>query len=495
MSLLESARRADVTPWYLRTSEPDLTSEFRPSPAGPITDGQLTGGPVPHVGAGRTLQTIRLGMDIGGTFFKGQREAGEVFSLNTRFDPRPVVIVSHPDHIKSLVTQPDLAPSVTGESPIRPIVGLSVLTATGAQHRRQRKLLMPPFHGEAIAAYREQIRAATARELDGWSTGAPFSIAPAAQAITLDVIMAGIFGIEGEMTDAEASLRERVLWLLRMSMSRLALIGELINAGRQEPVGLLKWALVSVDRAVYAVIRERRAEHVPGERNDILSLLLEARDEDPPLAEGSVPAGGAPRQGLTDEELRNELLTLVLAGHETTANTIAWAFERLVRHPEAYDRLRDAVRSDDSANQDAGGYLDATIHEAMRVRPVVPVIGRRATVPWQLGDVVAPQGSRILVGIILTHHRPDIYPDPYRFNPDRFVGVKPSTSEWLPFGGGNRRCLGAALAMEEMRIVLGEIARRTDLVATDKTPERPAHRNVTMIPKLGGLVTATSLRA
>ncbi len=476
MSLLQSASRTDVTPWYFRTSEPGLTAESRPSPAGPITDGAPAGGTVPHVGAGRTLQTIRLGLDIGGTFFKAQREAGDVFSLNTRFDPEPVVVVSHPDHIKSLMTQPDLAPSVAGESPIRPIVGLSVLTATGAHHRRQRKLLMPPFHGEAIAEYREQIRAATARELDGWSTGTPFALVPAAQAITLDVIMAGIFGIEGEMTDSEARLRERVLWLLRMSTSRLAMIGELINAGRQEPVGMLKWALASVDRAIYTVIRQRRAAHVPGERNDILSLLLDARDEQD--------------QGLTDEELRNELLTLVLAGHETTANTIAWAFERLVRHPEAYERLRDAVRSDDD-----GGYLDATIHEAMRVRPVVPVTGRRATVPWQLGDVVAPEGARILVGIVLTHHRPDTYPDPFRFNPDRFLGVKPNTSEWLPFGGGTRRCLGAALAMEEMRIVLGEIARRTDLKVAHEAPERPAHRNVTMIPAQGGRVIATTVRS
>lgn len=476
MSLLDSASHTDDARWYMRTSEPDLASEFQPSPAGPVTDSETTGAPVPHIGAGRTLQTIRLGLDIGGTFFKGQREAGEVFTLNTRFDPRPVVIVSHPDHIKSLLTQPDLAPSVTGESPIRPIVGLSVLTANGAQHRRRRKLLMPPFHGEAIAAYREQIMAATARELDGWATGTPFALAPAAQAITLDVIMAGIFGIEGEMTDAEARLRERVLWLLRMSTSRLALIGELINAGRPEPVGLLKWALGSVDRTIYPVIAQRRAEHVPGVRNDILSLLLDARDEQ--------------GQGLTDEELRNELLTLVLAGHETTANTIAWAFERLVRHPDAYGQLRDAVRSDDG-----DGYLDATIHEAMRVRPVVPVIGRRATVPWQFGDVVAPEGSRVLVAIILTHHRPDIYADPFRFNPDRFLDVKPSTSEWLPFGGGNRRCLGAALAMEEMRIVLGEIARRTDLMATDDAPERPVNRNVTMIPGRGGRVVATSVTA
>jgi cytochrome P450 len=476
MSLLDSATRDETIPWHLRASEPNLRAELQPSPAGPVTDGEWVGRQVPHVGAGRTRQTIRLGLDIGGVFFDGQREAGEVFSMNTRFDAKPVVIVSHPDHVKSLFANQDLAPSVTGESPVRPIVGLSVLTANGAHHRRQRRLLMPPFHGEAIAAYRDQIRAATARELDGWPTGRPFALAPAAQAITLDVIMAGIFGIEGELNEAEARLRERIRWLLRQSMKRVALVGELINAGKPEPMGILKWALGYVDRSVYEVIAQRRAAHVPGKRNDIMSLLFDARDED--------------GQGLTDQELRNELLTLVLAGHETTANTIAWAFERLLRHPEAYDRLRAETRSENGAE-----YVDATIHETMRVRPVVPVIGRRATVPWRFGDVVAPEGSRILVGIVLTHHRPDLYPDPFQFDPDRFLGVKPSTTAWLPFGGGTRRCLGAALAMEEMRIVLSEIARRTDLAVTDEAPERPAHRNVTMIPGQGGRVVATTVRS
>ncbi|HUQ00713.1 MAG TPA: cytochrome P450 [Aeromicrobium sp.] len=476
MSLLERAARTDAKPWHLRTSEPDLREELQPSPAGPVTDDAFTGRTLPHIGAGRTRQTIRLGLDIGGVFFDGQRRAGEVFSMNTRFDAKPVVIVSHPDHVKSLFANQELAPSVTGESPVRPIVGLSVLTANGAHHRRQRRLLMPPFHGEAIAAYRDQIREATARELDAWPTGQPFSLAPAAQAITLDVIMAGIFGIEGELTEAEARLRERIRWLLRQSMNPIALVGELINAGKPEPMGILKWALNYVDRAVYEVIAQRRTEHVPGQRNDILSLLFDARDED--------------GEGLTDQELRNELLTLVLAGHETTANTIAWAFERLLRHPAAYDRLRDEARSDDGAE-----YVDATIHESMRVRPVVPVIGRRVTVPWRFGDVVAPQGSRILVGVVLTHHRPDLYPDPFRFDPARFMGVKPSTSAWLPFGGGTRRCLGAALAMEEMRIVVSEIARRTDLAVTDEEPERPAHRNVTMIPGKGGRVVATTVRS
>lgn len=474
------ASQADVTPWYLRGSEACPSVELQPSPAGPVTEGESLGKPVPQVGAGRTRQTIRIGLDTAGVFFEGQRLAGEVFAMNTRFDARPVVIVSHPDHIKSLFTQQDLAPSVTGESPVRPIVGLSVLTANGAQHRRQRRLLMPPFHGEAIAAYREQIQAATARELDAWPTGQPFALALAAQAITLDVIMAGIFGIEGDLTDAEARLRQRIRWLLRQSMSGVALAGELINAGRPEPVGILKWALGYVDRAIYDVIIQRRAEHEPGLRNDILSLLLEARDED--------------GVGLTDQELRNELLTLVLAGHETTANTIAWAFERLLRHPEAYDRLRDEVRTDDGGTR-AEEYLDATIHETMRVRPVVPVIGRRATVRWQFGDVVAPAGSRVLVAITLTHHRRDLYPDPFQFDPHRFVGVKPTTSTWLPFGGGNRRCLGATLAMEEIRIVLGQIAQRTDLTVTDDTPERPKHRNVTMLPGLGGQIMVRSIRA
>jgi cytochrome P450 len=476
MSLVENATRTDSTPWYLRTSEPGLREELHPSPAGPVMDGDTaTGDKVPHVGAGRTRQTIRLGMDIGGVFFDGQRQAGEVFSMNTRFDAKPVVIISHPDHIKSLFAHQDLAPSVTGESPVRPIVGLSVLTASGAHHRRQRRLLMPPFHGEAIAAYRDQIAAATARELDAWPIDQPFALAPAAQAITLDVIMAGIFGIEGEMSEAEARLRERIRWLLRQSMTRVALVAELINAGKPEPVGILKWVLAHVDRAVYEVIAQRRADHVPGTRNDIMSLLFDARDED--------------GQGLTDEELRNELLTLVLAGHETTANTIAWAFERLLRHPDVYARLRDETRSGDGAE-----YIDATIHETMRVRPVVPVIGRRVTVPWRFGGVVAAEGSRVLVGIVMTHHRPDLYPDPFRFDPDRFIGVKPSTNAWLPFGGGTRRCLGATLAMEEMRIVLSEIARRTDLAVVDPAPERPAHRNVTMIPARGGRVVATTIR-
>jgi len=222
------------------------------------------------------------------------------------------------------------------------------------------------------------------------------------------------------------------------------------------------------------VIGARRAGDGGGPRDDILSLLLEAQDED--------------GERLSDKEVRDELLTLVLAGHETTANSLAWTFERLLRTPHAYERLRETVRS----GEDPDGYVEATIHEGMRARPVVPIVGRTVKRPWRLGDYVVPAETGVLVSILLVHHREDVYPDPFAFRPERFVGVKPGTYTWIPFGGGIRRCLGAALAMAEQRVVLEAIARRTDLRAPDPEAERPRHRNVTMIPARGARVVLTA---
>ena len=206
----------------------------------------------------------------------------------------------------------------------------------------------------------------------------------------------------------------------------------------------------------------------------MLSLLLDATTE-----EG---------EHLTDEELRNELMTLVLAGHETTANSLAWTFERLLRTPHAYARLRDETRGDAGDS----GYVEATIHEAMRTRPVIPIIGRIVTVPWRLGDYSVPAESAVLISITLLHHREDVYPDPFAFRPERFLDTKPGTYTWIPFGGGIRRCLGAALAMAEQRVVLNAIASRTDMIAPDPRPERARNRNVTMIPADGGRVVVTA---
>jgi cytochrome P450 len=190
---------------------------------------------------------------------------------------------------------------------------------------------------------------------------------------------------------------------------------------------------------------------------------------------------------MSDEELRDELITLVLAGHETTANSLAWAFERLLRFRPAYDRLRELVRG--AAHAEADAYVEAVIYEAMRVRPVIPSVGRRVTVPWQLGEHRVPAGTPIAMSIVLLHHREDVYPQPFAFEPQRFLNVKPGTYTWIPFGGGIRRCLGATLAMAEQRIVLTAVAQRTDMRAPNAKPEKLRHLNVTMVPSQGTLVT------
>jgi cytochrome P450 len=204
----------------------------------------------------------------------------------------------------------------------------------------------------------------------------------------------------------------------------------------------------------------------------VLSLLLAARDEH--------------GQPLSDHEIRDELMTLVLAGHETTANSLAWTLERLVRNPAAYGRLRELVRT--GSTEEADAYVEATIHEGMRVRPVIPVIVRVVKRRWRLGDYVVPAETPVAISIAALHHRPDVYPEPHAFRPERFLNAKPGTYTWIPFGGGIRRCLGASLAMAEQRVVLRAIAARTDMAAPRRKREHARQRNVTMIPSHGGRV-------
>ncbi|MET0306303.1 MAG: cytochrome P450 [Solirubrobacterales bacterium] len=476
-----------------RLAEPDaplnppgaegLLGEVPPSPAGPLDPNMATGLPEPPaIGQPRLLQTLRFNQRQIQFVFRARRELGEVFRMNSVLPGPGPVITSHPDHVRSLFTaKPEQAPSLTGESPLRPIVGpSSVLTATGPRHMRQRKLLLPPFHGEAIEQYTQLIADAAEREIERWPVGTPFALAPHMQAITLDVIMAGIFGIEGvpERGTTAYRLRQMTKRLVEASTMPLAQVSELINLNREEPVGLMKVGLDLLDRATYAVIAERRRADDLGERRDILSLLLQARTE-----EG---------EEMSDKELRDELLTLVLAGHETTANSLAWTWERLVRNPAAHEALRDAVRS----QGDASEQIEATIVEGMRSRPVIPVIGRRVKLPWQLGPYGIEAETPVLMSILLVHHREDLYPEPFEFRPERFVGGrKPGTYEWIPFGGGIRRCLGAALAMAEQRVVLETMARRLDLEADDPAPEHAVHRNVTMIPSRGARVVIRSRHA
>src|SRR3954467_8761165 len=378
----------------------DLIGEAPPSPAGPISEEQAAALPrPPMVPLPRNLQILRFNQRQIEFVFKARRKLGEVFLIDAYRDADAVTC--HPDHVKSLFTaKPEQAPSLTGESPLTPIVGPhSVLTAVGAGHMRQRKLLLPPFHGEAVDRYAQMISDAAEREIAKWPIGKSFALAPRMQAITLDVIMAGIFGIEGKpaVGTPEHGLRTAVRSLVNASTWPISRVAELMNIGSDEPVGFMKPGMAILDAPTYAVIAKRREAQDLGERQDIMSLLMRATTED--------------GESLSDEELRNELLTLVLAGHETTANSLAWAFERLVRTPAAYERLRETVRSGDGSED----YVEATIHEAMRARPVIPIVGRVVQRPWRLGEYVVPARSEVLASILLLHHREDVYPDPFAF--------------------------------------------------------------------------------
>jgi len=411
--------------------------------------------------------------------FRARRELGDVFSMRTG-EPVAQVMTGHPEDVRSLFSaNPALAPSTAGESPLRPILGPdSVLTAIGDRHIRQRKLLLPHFHGDAIARYVEAIEVAAEREIESWPLNEAFPVAPRMQAITLDVIMAGIFGIEGKPSSGTAEHRLRVATkrLVGLTTRPGGQLIELMNARRAEPIGLAKPLLRMLERPIDLLIEQRRQADDLDERRDILSMLLQARTE-----EGAAP---------TSEEVRAELLTLILAGHETTANSLAWAWERLTRNPAAHERLLDAVRTD----TDADTVIEQTIVETMRSRPVVPLTGRRVTVPWQLGPYAIPAGTGILISILLVHHREDLYPEPFEFRPERWEGRKPGTYEWLPFGGGIRRCLGASLAMAEQRVVLATMARRLDIAFDEPAPEPALHRNVTMIPRRGARIVVRSRR-
>ncbi len=457
----------------------DLAVSVRESPAGPVDAAELARLPAPpSVRLPRAAQVIWVGFAQWSFMFRNQRKHGEVWSGRGYVRGHPV-ITNHPDHVRSLFTAPpDLVPTVAAESPLRPVLGpASVLTSNGPRHMRQRKLLLPPFHGEAIARYEQMIMDAAEREIRGWPVGRPLALAPRMQAITLDVIMAGIFGIEGAPRPGtlEHAFRFAIRELLRASTRPGAKVAELMNLGHEEAFGLTRLGLLLPDRLLFAIIAKRRRAEDLDERNDIMSLIMRARTE-----EG---------EALSDRELRDELMTLVLAGHETTANQLAWAWERLVRNPAAHEHLRESVRSDDG---DADAVVEATLHEAMRTRPVIPSTGRRIAVPWRLGEFGVPAGTPVIVSILLLHHRADLYPDPFAFRPERWLGVKPGTYEWLPFGGGTRRCLGAALAMAEQRVVLRSMVKRLDVETTDSKPERPRNRNVTMIPARGGRVQIRS---
>jgi cytochrome P450 len=388
---------------------------------------------------------------------------GRMFTLKIAYEGDWVVI-SDPDLVKQVFTgDPRIFHAGEGNQILRPVLGdNSVLVLDEKKHIAQRKLLLPPFHGERMQAYGEKMAEIAAREIKSWPTGVPYKLRPRMQAITLEIVLETVFGIHGgeRMEQLRDALRD---FLDLTSNPRVLLPILLIGPDRITKVPAFRRKVERVDALLAAEMGERRAAEDLGERDDVLSMLLQARHDD-----------GSP---MSDAEIRDELLTLLVAGHETTATALSWAMERLIRHPEKLERLRAEAETGEDA------YLTATVQETLRLRPVIVVVIRKLTEPVELGGYELPAGARVVPSIHLIHRDPQIYPEPERFLPERFLDDPPGTYTWIPFGGGVRRCLGAAFAQFEMAVVLRELVRRYEIAPADPASERPYRRAITETPR------------
>ena len=397
------------------------------------------------------------------------RRHGDFFHFVTPLD-RTMCVTANPETIKQVFRgDPEVFRAGEGNQTLGPLVGQhSTLLLDGAEHMRHRKLLLPPFHGERMREYGEVMADVAERHVSRWPKDQPFSAIDSTQAITLEIIQRAVFGIEdGKRLDHVASLLRAVLDPMANRWQMLALMLAPSSWGPRSPWGRFRQRVREADVAIYEEIRARRADPDATERGDVMSLLLQARDED-----------GEP---LSDRELRDELVTLLVAGHETTATSLAWTLERITRHPGVIARLEE---------DPDGEYLDAVIKESLRLRPVVPAVARKLAEPVELGGHLLPAGVFIVPSIYLTHRRPDIYPDPLAFQPERFLENPPSNTEYLPFGGGVRRCLGASFAQFEMKVVLGAILRHARISAAKPESERITRRSITFAPSSGGRIVA-----
>ena len=390
---------------------------------------------------------------------------GDMFTLRIAYEGT-WVMVSDPEAIKQVFTgDPRVFHAGEGNQVLRPILGEnSVLVLDERAHIGQRKLLLPPFHGERMQGYGQTMAEIAAREIESWPIGTPYKLRPRLQAITLEIILETVFGLHGgERMDA---LRVALRDFLNLTTNPRMIV-PLILAG-PDRIGRFPFFRRRIDRVddlLHREIAERRAAGDLAERDDVLSMLVAARHED----------GSA----MTDAEMRDELLTLLVAGHETTATALSWAVERLVRHPEKLERLRDEALAGSGSEE----YLTATIQETLRLRPVIVLVIRRLTEPVEIGGYELPAGASVTPCIHLVHRNPEIYPEPERFLPERFLDNPPGTYSWIPFGGGVRRCLGASFAQFEMAVVLRELVRRREIRPAEQAPERPFRRAITETPR------------
>ncbi len=383
------------------------------------------------------------------------RRYGDCFTIRLLVAPT-IVFFSDPDTVKEIFTG-NTEQLRAGEANVvlKPLLGQhSLLLLDGARHLRERRLLMPSFHGERMQAYGEVMRAITDRSIERWPVGRPFPIHPQMQGITLDVIL-------------------QIPWLQT-------------DLGPLSPWGRIVRLRGEIDEILFAQIARRRAAGRAG-REDVLAMLIEARDET--------------GQPMSDSELRDEMITLLVAGHETTATSLAWMFHRILQRPDVLEKLRTELRRVVGSGPVAPHhvaeleYLDATIKETQRLNPIVPVVGRRLQTPTRLGGHDLPAGVTAAPCIYLTHRRPDLWPDPERFDPDRFLGKRTSPYQFFPFGGGVRYCLGAAFATYEMKVVLAQVLSRVVLRPAPGHTVHVVRRSITFAPSAGMPVVLESRAA
>jgi cytochrome P450 len=428
-------------------------------------------GPPPGPPLPRWLQT--LGFIVGGVRFLDavRRRYGDVVTLGTTFDERFVLVFS-PELVKQVFQgSPQQLHAGEANALLGPILGhRSVLLLDGSEHLRHRRLMSPPFHGRAMLGWIETMREATDAEIDRWPLGEPFSMHASMQTLTLRVIVRAVFGYEGGAAADELSAALRAMVEPLGSRSGLMLVAALVRGrGRSGSAQRFEARKRVVDQLLLAEIARRRADPDLADHDDVFSALLLARDEQ--------------GDGLTDGEVRDELLTLLLAGHETTAAGLAWTFDLLLHEPRVMARA--------SEREDA--YLDAVVKEALRIRPVIQGVGRVVRErPFQLGGYEIPVGVEINPSIRTMHRRGDLFAEPARFLPERFESDSPpDTYTWIPFGGGTRRCLGASFATTEMRVVLSRVLERCLLAPADAEQAKPQLRAITLAPKGGVSVIQT----
>jgi cytochrome P450 len=408
------------------------------------------------------VQAVRYARNPLGFLSNEQRRHGDIFSVRFPFFGR-IVYVARPDLVKSVFTGPpaDFHAGEANATVLEPALGPhSVLTLDDEPHMRQRKLLLPPFHGERVSRYGELIVEMTRREMESWPVGEPFAMRPHTQRITLAVIMRAVFGVhdEGRLERFERLIDDfsrRVGVITSFPMLRR-------NFGPGSPWPRFLRSREALDEFIYEEIRLRRAEPGHEDRDDVLSLLMGARDED-----------GNP---MSDQELRDEMVTVLGAGHETTATGLAWAVERLVRNPAVLAKLRESLATGEE------DYLNATVKETLRARPVIVDVARKLKAPATIGGYELPAGQFVLPAIAALHYRDDLFPEPEEFRPERFLDGKADNYAWIPFGGGIRRCIGAAFAEYEMRTILREFVERAELRPVTPEPERVKVRNITLAP-------------